>query len=149
LKARPVDLLTLDTAAMLALPPLAPPAGLAFRIRLPRDYYVRVHSNDYSVHPAAIGRMVDVLTDLHLVSVRLEGRVIAEHPSCWGTALTITDPEHVTAAARLREAFGQPRAVPGDEDVVLRDLADYDAAFGVDIDLSTSIDLGVGVEVAS
>jgi transposase len=149
LKARPVDLLTLDTAAMLALPPLAPPAGLAFRIRLPRDYYVRVHSNDYSVHPAAIGRMVDVLTDLHLVSVRLEGRVIAEHPRCWGTALTITDPEHVTAAARLREAFGQPRAVPGDEDVVLRDLADYDAAFGVDIDLSTSIDLGVGVEVAS
>jgi hypothetical protein len=145
LRARPVDLLACDIGAMLALPPLAPPAGLAFRIRLPRDYYVRVHSNDYSVHPAAIGRMVDVTAGLHQVSVRLEGRVIAEHPRSWGTALTITDPEHVTAAARLREAFGQPRTAPGDEDVVLRDLADYDAAFGVDIDLTTS----VGIEVAS
>jgi hypothetical protein len=147
LQARPVDLLALDAAAMLALPPLAPPAGLAFRIRLPRDYYVRVHSNDYSVHPSAIGRMVDVCAGLHLVSVRLEGRVIAEHPRCWGTALTITDPEHVSAAARLREAFGQPRASMADEEVVLRDLGDYDAAFGVDIDHTN--DLSVGIEVAS
>ncbi len=145
LQARPVDLLARDTAAMLALPPLAPPAGMSFRIRLPRDYYVRVHSNDYSVHPAAIGRMVDVTADLQLVCVRIEGRVVAEHPRSWGTALTITDPEHITAAARLREAFGQPRAAQADEDeVALRDLADYDAAFGVDIDLT-----GIEIEVAS
>jgi hypothetical protein len=140
LKARPIDLLELDTAAMLALPPLAPPAGLSFRVRLPRDYYVRVHGNDYSVHPAAIGRMVDVVADLHLVSVRLEGRAIADHRRSWGNALTITDPEHVSAAARLREAFGQPRTVPADDVVVLRDLADYDLAFGVDISLHLSLD---------
>jgi len=29
------------------------------RIRLPRDYYVRVFGNDHSVDPVAIGRMVD------------------------------------------------------------------------------------------
>lgn len=40
LKARPVYLLSLDKARMLALPPLAPPAGPVFRVRLPRDYYV-------------------------------------------------------------------------------------------------------------
>ena len=137
LKARPIDLLALDTAAMLALPPLAPSAGLSFRVRLPRDYYVRVHGNDYSVHPAAIGRVVEVLADLHLVSVRLEGRVIADHPRSWGTALTITDPEHVSAAARLREAFGQPRALPAEDVVVLRDLSDYDVAFGVDIEVAS------------
>ncbi len=83
LKAPPVDLLGIDTTAMLMLPPLAPPVGLVFRIRLPRDYYVRVHGN--SVHPAAIGRMVDVLADLELVSVRLDGLLVAEHPRSWET----------------------------------------------------------------
>ncbi len=48
--------------------------------------------------------------------------------------MTITDPDHVTTAARLREAFGRPRPMPADTDVVLRDLADYDTAFGVDLD---------------
>lgn len=141
LKARPVDLLGIDKAAMLVLPPVAPAHGFAARVRLPRDYYVRVFGNDYSVHPTAIGRMVDVVADLDLVIVRLEGRVIADHPRSWGTALTITDPDHVSAAARLREAFQTPRVLPVEAAVVLRDLADYDAAFGVD--------LSVNIEVAS
>jgi len=143
LKARPVDLLDLDKTAMLALPPLAPPVGLVFRVRLPRDYYVRVHGNDYSVHPAAIGRMVDVRADLEVVSVRLEGRLIAEHPRSWGNALTITDPDHVVAAALLRQAFQQPVPRAGHAEVVLRDLADYDTAFGVDIDLDIELDVEV------
>jgi transposase len=136
LKGRPVDLLGVDKAAMLALPPVAPTYGFAARVRLPRDYYVRVFGNDYSVHPAAIGRMVDVVADLDLVCVRLDGRVVADHPRSWGNALTITDPEHVVAAARLREAFQAPRntpGMPGQAAVVLRDLAEYDSAFGVDI----------------
>jgi transposase len=149
LKARPVDLLSIDKTAMLALPPLAPPAGLVFRTRLPRDYYVRVHGNDYSVHPAAIGRMVEVAADLELVSVRLEGRLIAKHPRSWGNALTITDPGHVIAAAVLREAFQQPLARAEETDVVLRDLADYDTAFGVDIDLNIDLDAEPQIEVAS
>lgn len=142
LKARPVDLLGTDTAAMLRLPPLAPAHGFTARVRLPRDYYVRVFGNDYSVHPAAIGRMVEVVADLDLVCVRLDGRVVADHQRSWGTALTITDPEHVAAAARLREAFGAPRAVP-DDAVVLRDLADYDTAFGVDLEPSADVKVEV------
>jgi hypothetical protein len=104
---------------------------------LPRDYYVRVFGNDYSVHPSAIGRMVDVAADLNDVRVRLEGRLIAEHHRSWGNALTITDPDHVSAAARLREAFGTPRTVPVEDVVVLRDLAEYDTAFGVDIEVAS------------
>ena len=77
--------------------------------------------------------MVDVVADLDLVSVRLEGRVIAEHPRSWGNALTITDPDHVIAAACLREAFQHRCVRDRGTEVVLRDLADYDAAFGVDI----------------
>lgn len=145
LRARPIDLLGLDMAAMLALPPLAPAHGFRSRVRLPRDYYVRVFGNDYSVHPSAIGRMVDVAADLALVSVRLEGRLVAEHTRSWGNALTITDPDHVSAAARLREAFGTPRVVPVEDVVMLRDLADYDTAFGVDLEADTDVE----IEVAS
>ncbi len=136
LKARPVDLLDTDRAAMLSLPPLAPPVGLRLRIRLARDYYVRVCGNDYSVDPVAIGRMVEVVADLDQVKVHLGGRLVAQHPRSWGNALTITDPDHVTTAARLREAFGRPRPMSADTDVALRDLAVYDAAFGVDLDTS-------------
>lgn len=137
LKARPVDLIDVDTAAMLALPPLSPLHGFSGRVRLPRDYYVRVAGNDYSVHPSAIGRMVDITADLERVRVRLEGRVIAEHQRSWGNALTITDPDHVRAAAGLREAFQNPATRPVEADVVLRNLGDYDTAFGVDIEVAS------------
>jgi hypothetical protein len=149
LQARPIDLVGLDRAAMLGLPPVAPAHGFTSRVRLPRDYYVRVAGNDYSVHPAAIGRMVEVAADLAQVQVRVEGRVVAEHRRSWGTALSLTDPEHVAAAARLREAFQSPGQSTGQTTaaascrsevsdvtkVMVRDLADYDTAFGVAIEV--------------
>ncbi|MEP7180521.1 MAG: IS21 family transposase, partial [Pseudonocardiales bacterium] len=153
LKARPVDLLGIDTAAMLLLPPLAPPLGLRFRIRLARDYYVRAFGNDYSVDPAAIGRMVEVLADLEQVTVRLEGRLVAQHPRSWGNALTITDPTHVQSAARLREEFQQPRAsmsgAESDAGVLSRNLADYDLAFGVDMSPVINPAVDLDIEAAS
>ena len=135
LGARPVDLVGADRAAMLALPPLAPAHGFTARVRLPRDYYVRVAGNDYSVHPAAIGRMVDVVADLEAVRVRLDGRVVAAHRRSWGTAGTVTDPEHVAAAARLRQGFQAPRPAPVAVEVASRELTDYDDAFGVQIEV--------------
>ena len=137
LHARPIDLVGTDRAAMLTLPPIAPAHGFTARVRLPRDYYVRVAGNDYSVHPTAIGRMVEVSADLERVLVRLDGRVVAEHQRAWGTALTLTDPEHVAAAARARQAFQTPRPTPSVVEVVQRDLADYDAAFGVEIEVAS------------
>ena len=77
IKARPVDLLESDRAAMLQLPPVPPSVGWFNRVRLGRDYYVRVDASDYSVDPAAIGRLVDVNADLQQVQVRLDRRVIA------------------------------------------------------------------------
>jgi transposase len=82
--ARPVDLLATDKAAMLALPPVPPVTGFTTRVRLPRDYYVRMGSNDYSVHPQAIGRFVDVTADLRSVTISLEGRSVGTHPRSWG-----------------------------------------------------------------
>jgi len=50
---------------------------------LGRDYYVRLDTNDYSVDPTVIGRMVDVAADLERVRVRCAGRVVAEHARVW------------------------------------------------------------------
>ncbi len=130
LKARPIDLVDADRAAMLALPPVPPRVGWANQIRLGRDYYVRVDSNDYSVDPTAIGRHVTINANLERVRVRLDGRVVADHARVWARHMTITDPAHVAVAKQLREEFSRPRT--SDDNSLARDLADYDRAFGVD-----------------
>jgi transposase len=130
--ARPAELLGADKTAMLALPPVPPVTGFASRVRLARDYYVRMGSNDYSVHPQAIGRFVDVSADLHTVRISLDGRCVGSHARSWSTGQTITDPDHVQAARVLRHAFQHP--TPAREAAGLRDLADYDRAFGVVLD---------------
>jgi hypothetical protein len=67
-------------------------------------------SNDYSVHPAAIGRLVEVRADLQTVTVTLAGTTVAEHPRCWARHQSLTDPAHQEAAAALRDAPRSPAA---------------------------------------
>jgi transposase len=129
IKARPIDLVEADRAAMLALPPVPPRVGWFNTIRLGRDYYVRVDTNDYSVDPTAIGRQVTVTADLDRVQVRLGGHTVADHARVWARHMTVTDPAHVAIAHVLREQFARPR--PHDDELA-RDLADYDRAFGID-----------------
>ncbi|HEY6425026.1 MAG TPA: IS21 family transposase [Pseudonocardiaceae bacterium] len=131
IKTRPLHRLDADRAAMLALPPVAPVVGWVNRVRLGRDYYARLDSSVYSVDPALIGRFVDVTADLSRVEVRLEGRLVAAHDRVWARGMTITDPAHVAAAKVLREQYQQPRPTPEPDDGLLRDLADYDRAFGL------------------
>jgi hypothetical protein len=45
--------------------------------------------------------------------------------------MTVTDPNHIEAAASLRRQFQQPRAAHAGGDDLTRDLADYDRAFGL------------------
>jgi transposase len=129
-KAAPVDRLDADRAAMLPLPPVPLHLGWRTRVRLGRDYYVRLDTNDYSVDPTAIGRIVDVSADFERVKVRLDGRVVADHARVWARGTTLTDPTHVAIAARLRKQFQQPRVVTAVDDLT-RDLGDYDRAFGL------------------
>jgi len=131
IKARPIDLLDADRAAMLPLPPVPPAVGWVNRVRLGRDYYVRLDSNDYSVDPAVIGRFVDVHADLGKVEIRREGRLVAAHDRVWARRMTITDPVHLATAKLLREQFQRPRPTPSSDDDLVRDLADYDRAFGL------------------
>lgn len=132
LQARPVDLIDQDRAAMLALPPITPALGHRNRIRLGRDYFVRIGGSDYSVDPTMIGRMVNVVADLEHVTVTGDGRQLARHARSWARASTVIDADHVAGAARLRTVFQQPRR--SSEDPLHRDLSDYDRAFGITID---------------
>jgi hypothetical protein len=131
IKTRPVDRLDADRAAMLPLPPVAPAVGWINRVRLGRDYYVRVDSSDYSVDPAVIGRFVDVRADLSRVEVRHEGRLVATNDRVWARGQTITDPTHVAAAKHLREQFQRPRPAVDPHDGLVRALTEYDRAFGL------------------
>jgi transposase len=128
----PIDRITADRAAMLALPPVAPATGWRASTRLARDHYIRLDSNDYSVHPAVIGRRVEIIADLARVRVLCEGKVVADHDRLWARHQTVSDPAHVAAATTLRQqriAILRPAPEP---DVELRCLADYDTALGLD-----------------
>jgi transcriptional regulator with XRE-family HTH domain len=140
--ASPTERWTADKAAMVSLPPLTPTVGLMSHVRLARDYYVRIASNDYSVDPRAIGRFVDVIATPDLVAVTCNDQIVATHTRFWGTGATITDPEHVATAKALRSDFNALRARRAAQHgtrthtdghvVALRALPDYDALFGVD-----------------
>jgi hypothetical protein len=118
-----------------ALPPVdTATIGWRNSLVLPRDYYVRLDSCDYSVHPSAIGQRVEVNADLDTVRVRRGGVLVGEHPRCWARQQTITDPQHRKAADAMRQAFQNRSASgrgPAVTEVQERDLSAYDRFFGL------------------
>ena len=127
----PTDRVTADRDAMLALPPVAPATGWRESTRLARDHYIRLDSNDYSVHPAVIGRRLEVVADLSRVRALCDGKLVADHERIWAWHQTLSDPDHVAAAKVLRrKRIGVVRSAP-EPDVEQRCLADYDTVLGV------------------
>ena len=55
---------------------------------------VRFDNNKYSVSAGAIGRPVEIYAYADRIVIRQEGRVVAEHPRCYGRGETIYDPWH-------------------------------------------------------
>jgi transposase len=129
----PAERIDADRAAMLPLPPVAPVTGWRASVRLPRDHYVRLDGNDYSVHPGVIGRRVEVVADLQRVRAVCDGRLVADHERSWARHQSFTDPEHARAAAALRRVHRALTAVPAPSQVQVeqRSLASYDAALGL------------------
>jgi hypothetical protein len=128
-----------DLVGMGVLPPVAPVVGTSTRVRLGRDYYVRIAGNDYSVDPTVIGRFVDVHAGLAVVSMTCAGLPVGSHQRCWTTRRTITDPAHVTTAGVLRTAYKErtaamrgPVAAAGAV-VGVRALSDYDELFDLTV----------------
>jgi transposase len=135
--AAPADRIGADRAAMAALPPIdVASIGWRHTVRLPRDHYVRLDSCDYSAHPSAVGRRVEVTADLHTVRIICAGTVVGEHERCWARQQTITDPEHARAAAVMRQAYQDRPRGGATAELARRDLADYDRVLGTGDDLA-------------
>jgi transposase len=132
LGCRPADRVAADTAAMLGLPPVAPSTGWRSSTRLPRDHYIRLDANDYSVHPSAVGRRIEIVADLDRVRVFSAGAVVADHDRIWAKHQTISDPEHVAAAAVLRRGRFEVLGASAHVEVEQRALSDYDTLLGLD-----------------
>ncbi|WP_345554646.1 IS21 family transposase [Streptomyces lannensis] len=131
LQTRPSERVEADRARMLPLPPVDPPGWWRTSLRLPRDHYVRIDTNDYSVHPLAIGRRIEVKADLDQVLAFCEDTEVARHARCWARHQSITDPTHAAAAKAGRER-ARHRPVPADQlEVEQRPLDTYDRIFGV------------------
>jgi transposase len=128
LRARPSDRIAEDRSAMMVFPPVMPDPAWRESKRLGRDHWVRIGTCDYSVHPRAIGRRVDIRMDLDEVVVTCAGEEVARHQRSWAKHRTITDPAH-DVARKVMRAFAA--AIADDHDVEMRDLSVYDRATGV------------------
>lgn len=129
LRCRPSERIDEDRAAMMALPPVLPDMNWHADVRLPADHWVRHQTNDYSVHPKAVGRRVHIVVDDTRVTVTLGAEVVASHDRVLARHVTLTDPAHDRARRAARAAAAGRRPVD-DSEVEVRDLAVYDRATG-------------------
>jgi transposase len=123
-KVRPREAMHEDRGSMLGFPALLPDTTLRFSTRLPRDHYVRVETNDYSVNPRFVGRRVEVRLSLDEVIVSCEGTEVARHRRCLAKHQTLLSADHarILRAMRVEARAAEVCAVAVDE----RDLAVYD-----------------------
>ena len=131
LRCRPADRIADDRRAMLGFPPVLPDPALRLSTRIGRDHHIRIDTCDYSVHPKAIGRRVEVRVDLERVLVRLGTEVVADHRRSWAKHATFTDPGHVEARQVMVLERDRLLAATTDDEVEERDLAVYDRVLGV------------------
>ena len=111
--------------------------GWRTSVRLPRDHYVRLDSNDYSVDPAAVGRRVEVAADLrpgHGDLRRAGGRrpcpLLGQASDASPTRAHAQPPSATAPPTGARPRQPAPSRV-----VEQRSLADYDAAFGLETEV--------------
>lgn len=128
-RVRPSEAILEDRGAMMPFPPVLPDPSWRFTTRLPRDHYIRVDANDYSVNPRYVGRRVGVRVTLEEVVVTCEGTEVARHRRCLAHHQSLLDPHH---ARVLRAMRAEARvAAPIATDVEERDLTVYDRIWEV------------------
>jgi len=84
------------------------------------------------VHPAVIGRRIEITASLQRVRVFCAGQLVADHDRVWAKHQTLHDPSHVAAARGLRRQRWEAVGAGPDSEVQVRRLADYDLALGID-----------------
>jgi transposase len=125
----PAEAIYEDRGSMRRFPPVVPDPALRFSTRLPRDHYVRVETNDYSVNPRYVGRRIDVRVDLESVVATCGGVEVARHRRFYGRHRSLLDPTHALTLRAMRAE--QAATTAFEATVEERDLADYDRALGV------------------
>jgi transposase len=125
-KQRPAEAIFEDRGSMLAFPPVLPDPSWRFSTRLPRDHFVRVDTNDYSVNPRFVGRRVEVRVTLDEVIVSCEGTEVARHRRFLGRHQTLIAPEHMRVLRTMRAEAALATAPAVDTLVEERDLTVYD-----------------------
>jgi transposase len=128
-RRRPAEAIWEDRGSMMPFPPVMPDPSWRFATRLPRDHYVRVDTNDYSVNPRFIGRRVEVRVTLDEVTATCDGTEVARHKRCLAKHQTILSGEHSRALRAMRAE--QHVAAACVDAVEERDLSVYDRALGV------------------
>ncbi len=123
-KVRPSEAIYEDRGAMVAFPAVLPDPAARFGLRLARDHYVRVDTNDYSVNPRFVGRRIEVRVDPASVSATCDGTEVARHARCLARHQSLLAPEHsrVLAAMRAERLVVEAFAAAVEE----RDLSVYD-----------------------
>jgi transposase len=130
-KVRPAEAVYEDRGSMLAFPSVLPDTAWRFGTRVPRDFYVRVDSNDYSVNPRFVGRRVEARVTLDIVTVTCEGTVVGEHRRCLARHQVILAPDHARTLRLMRTERLERPAMAGLDEIEVRDLAVYDRAVGM------------------
>lgn len=126
-RVRPAEAIFEDRGSMLGLPGVMPEVSWRHRIRLARDHYVRVETNDYSVNPRFVGRHVDITLTLDEVIVCCDRTEVARHRRCLASHQTILAAEHARVLRQIRlEATAAKVDGSADDDVEQRDLTVYD-----------------------
>jgi transposase len=125
-KVRPAEAIFEDRGSMLTFPPVPREVSRRWSLRLPRDHFVRVDTNDYSVNPRFVGRRVHVRVTLDEVTVTCDGTEIARHRRFCGTGETLLAPEHVRVLRTMRAETALADTPVLDTDVEERDLSVYD-----------------------
>jgi transposase len=128
-RRRPSEAIYEDRGSMLPFPAVLPDPSLRFSVRLPRDHYVRVETNDYSINPRFVGRRVDVRVTLDEVVATCDGTEVAHHRRCLAKHQTLLHPDHARVLRMMR--VEQQVAAAFADVVEERDLTDYDRALGV------------------
>jgi transposase len=128
-RRRPAEAIWEDRGAMMAFPPVLPDPSRRFTVRLPRDHYVRVDTNDYSVNPRFVGRRLEVRVTLEEVIATCDGTEVARHRRCLARHQTLLHPDHARVLRAMRAE--QLVAAAFADAVEERDLTDYDRALGV------------------
>ncbi len=127
-RVRPSEAIFEDRGSMMAFPPVLPDPSYRFSTRLPRDHYVRVATNDYSVNPRFVGRRVGVRVTLDEVIVTCDGTEVGRHRRSLAKHQTLLAADHARILRAMRaEAVVASALAAAVDEVEERDLTVYDA----------------------